>query len=260
MNDWTDRVEALDLSLFNAISSQTSEGDRRSLLAVQRAIARGHNEYVYLEIGSHLGGTIQPYLADERCRKIYSIDPRPSQQPDDRSPGYIATYENNSSERMLEILENTGLGDVQKIESIELDASEVELNQILQSPQITFIDGEHTRKAVISDFSFCRQVISRDGVILFHDFYTICPAILEICDQLSKENKKYTSVKLEDNVFAIFLDENILAADSHLTSLYNRDRHFMTRLRMKMWFNLPLLRPLFRLLKGIRRVVKRYVV
>jgi hypothetical protein len=48
MNDWTDRVEALDLSLFNAISSQTSEGDRRSLLAVQRAIARGHNEYVYL--------------------------------------------------------------------------------------------------------------------------------------------------------------------------------------------------------------------
>jgi hypothetical protein len=34
------RVESLSIDLFDAIPSQTSPGDRRSLLAVQRATAR----------------------------------------------------------------------------------------------------------------------------------------------------------------------------------------------------------------------------
>jgi hypothetical protein len=86
------RIEELSVDLFDGIPSQTSLADRRSLLAVQRATARRHPEYAYLEIGSHLGGSIQPYLLDPRCSAISSIDPRPSEQPDDRSPGFVVRY------------------------------------------------------------------------------------------------------------------------------------------------------------------------
>lgn len=80
MNDWIERINKLDLSLYNSILSSTSTGCKRSLLAVQRVTAKKHKKYAYLEIGSHLGGTIQPHLVDDRCRRIYSIDPRPKTQ------------------------------------------------------------------------------------------------------------------------------------------------------------------------------------
>ena len=66
MNSFIDRVETLDLSLFGRILSQTTDDDRRSLLAVQRAVAKAHRTYTYLEIGSHMGGSIQPHLVDAR--------------------------------------------------------------------------------------------------------------------------------------------------------------------------------------------------
>ncbi len=257
MNDWVSRIEKLDLSIFNAVSSQTSAEDQRSLLAVQSAIARMHKEYVYLEIGSHIGGTIQPHLADDRCKRIYSIDPRPPQQPDDRSLGHVARYDNNSSERMLNMLDSAGLGDMQKIESIELDASHVEPSRIMHSPQIAFIDGEHTKTAVISDFHFCSQIISKDGVILFHDFDFVSPAILEICNHLGKRNSSCLPVKLEGSVFAIFFDRNVLTSDSYLSSLYNRNRHFMFRFRVKRCLKQSLPGPLVTLVRNARNALKR---
>ena len=69
-------ISSLDLELFNKIHSSTTAGDKRSLLAVQNAIRALKRPYTYLEIGSHLGGTIQPHLLDPRCSKIYSIDKR----------------------------------------------------------------------------------------------------------------------------------------------------------------------------------------
>ena len=58
------RVAALDLSLFDAIPSQSSAWDRRSLLACQAAIRQRIGRYVYLEIGSHLGGSLQTHVLD----------------------------------------------------------------------------------------------------------------------------------------------------------------------------------------------------
>jgi hypothetical protein len=66
MRPVSDRIEDLDVGLFDAIPSQTSADTRRSLLAVHRATARRHGEIAYLEIGSHLGGSLQPYLLDPR--------------------------------------------------------------------------------------------------------------------------------------------------------------------------------------------------
>lgn len=56
--DVSARIDRLDITLFDHVFSDTSASDRRALLAAQRAVARAHGEYVYLEIGSHLGGTI----------------------------------------------------------------------------------------------------------------------------------------------------------------------------------------------------------
>lgn len=78
------RVDALDISLFESIGSQTSPGDRRSLLALHRACRETYGAFAYLEIGSHLGGSLQALIADPCCTAITSIDPRPASQPDAR--------------------------------------------------------------------------------------------------------------------------------------------------------------------------------
>jgi hypothetical protein len=257
MKEWLDKINNLDLGLFASIPSQTSDGDRRSMLAVQRATARRHKEYVYLEIGSHLGGSIQPYLVDDRCKRIYSIDARPLQQPDDRSPGYVAYYEDNSTERMLSILVGIGCGDVSKIKCFDLDASKVDLRQIVIRPHVVLIDGEHTKDSVISDFQFCSRVVNREGTILFHDFSIIYPTILKICKQLDKQNLTYLPLKLEDEIFAIFFDTDMVNKDQYLISQYKINKNFLLGFRIKTWLKTSLPLPLLRSVKYVRKAFKK---
>ena len=237
MNPFTPRIDALDISLFESIASQTSSGDRRSLLALQRTVARSRGSYSYLEIGSHLGGSIQPHLVDDRCRKIYSIDPRPQFQPDDRKPGYVAQYVDNSSERMLALLRGIGHGDLGKIETIEADASAVPPARIADTPEIAFIDGEHTYAASLSDFRFCMQVVSPTGIVVFHDFDIIFPAVAEACRILEGQGRSHLPLKLEGGVFAIFLDPQLVHSDPYLAGLYAKNRRalpvYMMRARLR---------------------------
>lgn len=235
MIDWIKAIDELDLSLFAAIPSQTSERDRRSLLAVQRAVGKKRGEYTYLEIGSHLGGSIQPYLCDDRCTMIYSIDPRPSQQPDDRAAGCIFYYENNSTERMLRMLNLIGCGTISKIHCFESEASGIDPEKITESPLIAFIDGEHTRSAAIADFHFCLSVLSKDGIILFHDFSIVYPAILEVVRQLKKSRQRFSYLKLGGDVFGVFFDQDILRSDPHLHSLYRRNHLLLPVFILRAW-------------------------
>jgi len=224
MDKYIEKIDNLDLSLFEAIPPQMGTRDKRSLLAVQRATASKCKEYAYLEIGSHLGGSIQPHLVDDRCKRIYSIDLRPTRQADDRSPDYTAHYDDNSTQRMLELLGGLGHGDLEKITCFDLDASDVDPGEITSSPRIAFIDGEHTREAVLSDFQFCHQVVHGKGTILFHDFDIIYPAVFEICDRLSREEHVHLAFKLDREVFAIFFDPDLVHADPSLASMYRRRR------------------------------------
>src|SRR5262249_2545195 len=96
------RLEALDLSLFQAIPSQSSAEDRRAWLAVQRSVRRSSG-YTYLEIGSYQGGSIQQHLVDPLCRRIISIDKRPLIPiPDDR--GQYVEYKVVSTAQMMDDL------------------------------------------------------------------------------------------------------------------------------------------------------------
>lgn len=262
MQNTTEQIEALNIDLFKAIPSQTTDNEKRSFLAVQRATAKTYGSYAYLEIGSHLGGSIQPYLVDNRCAIIYSIDARPQQQPDDR--GAACNYPGNSTARMLTLLSEIDPLQVCKIKCFDSDASDVRSDQITTTPHVCFIDGEHTKKAALSDFRFCSTVTAADGVILFHDFQVIYPAIYEIYRLLKNQNRRFTALKLDDSVFGFFFDQGIVQSDPYLAEAYARNKHFLRYWsvqvglkRFRVWLGSVLPAPVWKFLKWCRNLVRK---
>ena len=165
----------MDLRLFGYVPTETSYPDRLSLLALYNAVYDAYGEFGYLEIGSHLGGTLQVLLADERCIAITSIDSRPELVPDEeREP---IPYPENSTERMLKYLELVPAGDLSKLRPIEASTEDVTVEDIAGTPKLCFIDGEHTTEAALRDARFCRAAIADEGVIAFHDRILVRPAI-----------------------------------------------------------------------------------
>lgn len=157
------QTRSLDIRLFDPICSQTTIGDREALLLMQELVSNS-GSYVYLEIGSYLGGTIQPHLCDPLCKTIYSIDKRTIDQTDER--GINIGFTDNSTTLMLRTLRNAfPLMNVNKIRTFSCDASEVNKNEIKDKPHIIFIDGEHTNTAVYSDFMFCLEICHSDAII-----------------------------------------------------------------------------------------------
>jgi hypothetical protein len=102
-SDVTRRIGMLDASLFATIESQTSDLDRRALLAIHDATASVHGgSFNYLEIGSFRGGSLQAVIQDPRCAQVISIDPRPDATPDKRSGSWV--YEANTTADMVAAL------------------------------------------------------------------------------------------------------------------------------------------------------------
>lgn len=159
MSNLQERLNLMDISLFETIPSQTTDDDKRSLLAIQSAAREIAPEYTYLEIGSHLGGSIQPHLVDERCSKIYSIDKRPLVQPDERGVSY--GYPENSTERMLSLLSD--IASTAKVVTIDGETGKLDESILDAPPQLCFIDGEHTDKATKVDFEFCLNTLDTGG-------------------------------------------------------------------------------------------------
>jgi len=248
-----DRIDNLDASLFDAIPSQTSIDTRRSLLAVHRATARRHGEVSYLEIGSHLGGSLQPYLLDPRCRAIFSIDPRPAAQKDDRAPGFVAAYEENSTARMLDLLRKLAPEEVAKVRCFESDAALVDPALVSPPPQVAFIDGEHTRRAVLSDFAFVRRVLADGGTVVFDDFSIVYPAVLEICAGLRRQRRRFLPVRLLGRAFALFFEPDLVRADPFLERCRRRRRLTLPRYRLKLLGKSLLPGPAGRLARSLRR-------
>ncbi len=193
-------ITELDLQLFEKIPSQSTDHDKRSLLACELAVRELAPEYNYLEIGSYLGGSIQPHLLDPRCRRVYSIDKRPLSQPDERGYDYI--YLNNSTARMMEMLAGVA-EDRSKITTIDGDSGTVDVSQIADKIQFCFIDGEHTDEAVVRDFEFCRRVLDDNGAIVFHDAQITYNGIAECINRLEQNNIAFRAYVLPHIVFVV---------------------------------------------------------
>jgi hypothetical protein len=199
MGDFDAALAALDLGLFNQIESQSTDADKRSFLAVQSAVRDLRPTYSYLEIGSYLGGSIQPYLRDPSCTHIFSIDKRPEKQPDARGVDY--RYLNNSTARMLENLKAVGPTD--KITTIDGSTYEIDPKAVSEPIDLCFIDGEHTDAAVLSDFKFCLGVLNETGAIMFHDASTTYNGIERCIDHLGEKSLDFKAYSLPNIVFVI---------------------------------------------------------
>ncbi|HEX3102183.1 MAG TPA: class I SAM-dependent methyltransferase [Pyrinomonadaceae bacterium] len=204
MIDFEKAIDELDLELFAQIPSQSTDEDKRSLLACELAVRELAPDYNYLEIGSYLGGSIQPHLLDEKCRRIYSIDKRPASQPDER--GYDWHYLNNSTKRMLEMLAQVS-DDTEKITTIDGDTGSIDPNVITEKIQLCFIDGEHTDESVVSDFMFCLQVLDDNGAIVFHDAQITYNGIASCLRHLEELGVKFRAYVLPHIVFVVEIGE-----------------------------------------------------
>lgn len=203
MNDITfaSGIANLDLGIFK-ITAQLTPGDRRSLLAVQNAVRLANNAYVYLECGSHLGGSLLPHVMDPHCRLAYSIDKRPASQPDER--GIDFRYGSNQTRQMLDLLAaHTSAESMSKVQTFDTDSSALTAAQIVEKPDLVLIDAEHTVVAVFRDFlSLCR-LSGSSTVYVFHDANLIFAGLQNIETFLRHTGIPFDSYVFPDSVFVL---------------------------------------------------------
>jgi hypothetical protein len=229
MSPFDETIERLDTSLFHGIPTISSEGDRLSWLTVQRAVRRAKTEYAYLEIGSFVGGSLQQYYLDPKCRRIYSIDKRPDEQPDERGSGII--YDDNTCTVMMNNLARLDPNQLDKVRYFEADASAVNPREIVPRPDICFVDGEHTVEGVVRDYLFCSTICAEDAVIYFHDAPIVHTGLSEIVRRLRTHKTEFRAVKLKGSTFAILLPGSPAAADPDVLKLARSGEWFLTAMR-----------------------------
>jgi hypothetical protein len=212
-----DRLEMQDVSLFKAVKSQSTRGDRASWLALQGACAERFGVFDYLEIGSHLGGSLQAMIRDDRVRGIVSIDLRPEQVWDER--GKFIRYPGNSTQRMLDNLAQIPDADVEKIHTIDAGTRTLTPDDIPVRPQLAFVDGEHTHEGCLADARFCRSIIPPDAAIAFHDAGIIFSALVRFMAELRADGVAFVAYPLPESVFVVELGDARLHASASIRRL-----------------------------------------
>ena len=222
------RLRSLDTTLMSAIYPPGARGDAASLLALHAACRDRYPTFAYLEIGSHLGASLQSFVADPRCTEITSIDPRPESQPDDRIG--TAYYSGNSTERMLEDLRQVPGADLDKLRTLEASSENLSRADVQGSPALCFIDGEHTHAAALRDARFCRQVMGDAGAIVFHDRRIVCSAIADFIKDLASGGASYVAYPLTSEHFVVELGEATLLRSPVVRGRRLRLRRFLWKL------------------------------
>jgi methyltransferase family protein len=221
-----DRLRRCDPALYAGAFSATSTEDRRALLLLQ-SIVRREGDYVYLEIGSHLGGTLQPHCADPRCRRAYSIDKRTQATPDIRPMTIV--YEQITGASMITGLRATWGDQVDKIVALDCDAQDVTVAQVQPAPRFCFIDGEHTIAAAQRDFASCLRWISPDGIIAFHDGNLIFGAFADCRRQLDEAGIRHRSFQLPGTVYAILLGASVERYSDELAAVAQAEKWYQLK-------------------------------
>ena len=229
----SDQIQACDQSLF-PISSQIGPSDKNSLLTVQNIVRRHAPGYVYIEVGSHLGGTLTPHLVDPLCKAVYSIDKRPLSQLDER--GTYFDYVDNSTQKMIETLRtflpHTCLA---KLQTFDMDASEVRRNHISLHPDLAFIDGEHTNTAAFRDFLSIYKFCKKSSIIVFHDVAYVADAIVNVESLLTFLKVRYGSYILADCVCVMLFNDYVDIAEKTISSIALDKEDYLRRAKTYLW-------------------------
>lgn len=167
------------------------------------ATRAAYGAFEYLEIGSHLGASLQSFVADPLCIRIASVDPRPERQLDDLRG--VVHYSGNSTERMLDHLRRVPGADLTKLITIEASCEDLEPGDVGVRARLCFVDGEHTRAAALRDARFCRQVVGEAGTIVFHDRRIVAPAIADFIADLTVAGAPYGAYPMPSELFVVEL-------------------------------------------------------
>ncbi|MGB7973242.1 MAG: class I SAM-dependent methyltransferase [Roseiarcus sp.] len=226
-------VEALDPSAF-VVESQTTIEDRVSFLRIQKLMRACATNYAYVEVGSHIGGTLAPHLADPYCYAAISIDPRPSEQEDARGRSFI--YNGNSTSRMIEVLQQAlPEGCLAKLSTFDLDAAEVCHADLPARAELLLIDGRHTTTAAFSDAMSLVPAMASDAIISFHDSNLVADAIQNFERYLACAGVEFATVFLRDQVCAIGL-RGMAERVAQELGPYALDRtQFLSEARQQVW-------------------------
>jgi hypothetical protein len=223
----------LDTAIFT-VQSQTSENDKKSLLVLQKIVRENVPEYVYFEVGSHLGGTLVPHLADPHCQHVFSVDKRPASQLDER--GIIFDYEDNSTQRMLATLEaHLPASAFVKLTTVDADVSEIDAVHIQLKVDFAFIDAEHTNVAVFKDFVGTHRFLDASFLAAFHDANLVCDGLQNIECFLQHQGVAFQSFFLPDVVYVIAAGGFIGKASEPLQRLSIDREHFIHDSRVQRW-------------------------
>lgn len=204
----SDRVDRVDVSLVEHIQTGgTSSQDRRSLLAVNAALAARGN-FTYLEIGSYHGASLQSFIADTRCTRITSINRREGVSRAERP--VEPQYPGNTPARMREHLSQIPGANLEKLTTV--DASTEVLDPAAFSADLCFIDAEDTNDDVLRDARFCRKAVGDRGTIVFHDRTLVGSAIQRFLAEL----KRYRAYPLSHDLFVVEIGVPSLLSDSRV--------------------------------------------
>ncbi len=252
MNDFEASIARLDLGLFRHVLSQCTDDDKRSLLALQCAVRNQSATYVYLEIGSYMGGSLQSYVVDPRCAKIVSIDPRPAQLADTRG---TQAYSGNSTAAMLEGLRRIPGADPSKILSLEAGTDTLRPADLGVQPDFCFVDGEHTDEAALRDARYCLSVVRPDGCIAFHDAHLVYVGINTFVKELAESGRTFRPYVLPSSVFVIDLGQARVGDVEPVVSRRRENyKAYLAGMMDNHWYRYAYHLPIYRLLRRIRRI------
>jgi hypothetical protein len=222
-------------------------------LALHSAVRTLAKEFVYLEIGSHLGGSLQSLVVDPACTRIISIDPRPLIQADER--GLDFPYPDNSTARMLSLLGQIPGAAPGKIYPIEAGTDEINPGTLPAAPHFCLIDGEHTDAAALRDARFCLGAVRPDGCLAFHDANIVYRALDAFVKELQQAKRSFRGYALPDSVFVIELGGwRLCDAPAIRSMLCNNYQSYLWSLMANDQYRAILNRPLFRFLRRHRLI------
>ena len=76
---------------------------------------------------------------------------------DSRPRPLTITYDENTTERMLEQLARVPAADLEKLSAFDTSTQAMTVASLPRRPDYCFIDGEHTHGAVLRDACFCAE-------------------------------------------------------------------------------------------------------
>jgi hypothetical protein len=225
-------IEAADPGIF-VLETETGLGDRRSLLALQHTVRRGCASYVYVEVGSYMGGTLVPHLMDPRCALVISIDKRVGQQTDERSISFDYTRSNTAL--MLQRLEaSLPFCAMLKLVTYDSDASAIPDEARASRFDLAFIDAEHTNRAAFEDFLSLYRFAAESCIIAFHDANLIVDALANVESFLRFSGVRFEGLVLPDSIFAVLLGKYASVAAPLARHAVDKE-HFFNVSKENLW-------------------------